>query len=69
MEQTVSAPPDLMYQEMELLMALQLQHPEWFLHFESIQEQMVLELLVVQVEENYQASDQQGQGLVHHNLK
>lgn len=66
-EEAASALPG-MHQEIESIVALQLQHQEQFLHFESIQEEMVLELLVVQVQRNCQGSDHQGQDFVHHNL-
>lgn len=49
LDEPASALPELLHQEMKWTMALQLQHPEWFLHFESTQEQMVLVLLALQV--------------------
>lgn len=67
-EEDASALHELMYQEMEWLMAMQLQPLEWFPHFASIQPQMDLVLLGCQVLENYQACDHLVQGFAHHNL-
>lgn len=61
-------PPEQMHQEIELIMASELQHQESFPHFDSIQQQMVLELLDLQVPQNYQACDQLVQGFAHHSL-
>lgn len=57
-EEAAFALPELMHQE-EFVMASQPQHQEWFLHFESTQEEMVLESLALQVLGNYQSCDHQ----------
>lgn len=59
LEEIAFALPELMHREMKLIMASQLQHQEWFLHFESTQEETVLELLALQVLGNYQSCDHQ----------
>ena len=60
--------PELMYQATEWIMALQLQHLEWFLHFYSTLGGMVRELLDLQTLESCQENDQQEQDFDHHNL-
>ena len=64
LDEAASAPPET-HQGKELIGALQPQHLEWFLHFESTQEEMVLELLAPQVQQNYHPCDQQEDFALH----